>query len=374
MSTTTAGFCASHAFLLRSATHTPLPSHRRKTASYRLHAPRTTVKSALDGSGTTTTSVPVETGQTPGAELPLQWNFRGATVEYLAASPTTPSDESLPAAVLVHGFGANCKHWRKNVYAIASRGYRVFAMDLLGFGMGDKPNPGTLDATGVPVAYDFDYWTAQLREFVRNVVQVHTKRPVFLVANSIGCIVTMQFAVEDPSACAAQVFISPAMRMLNVRKRSWLQNIIAPLLMKILAYRPFGAYFLESLSRPEQLRKVLYMAYGRTEAVDDSLVQALSQPARTPGALEVFLAFIMYDEGPIPEDFLPHLSMPSLILWGIEDTFEPYELGLAMKHYATVERFVSLPGVGHCAHDEEPETCNDAIVQFFQTHSERVYQ
>jgi len=178
--------------------------------------------------------------------------------------------------------------------------------------------------------------------------------------------------VEEPALCAAQVFISPSLRQLNVRKRSWFQDITAPLLMKLLSYRPLGAFFLESLAKPEQLRTVLLSAYQVDDAVDDELLHILGKPAHTDGALEVFLAFIMYDDGPIPEDFLPVLSQPSLIIWGEEDQFEPFELGQAMRHYSIVESFVPLPDVGHCAHDESPEQCNKLIGEFFQKHMNRI--
>ncbi len=302
---------------------------------------------------------------------PLQWNFRGATVEYLAWTNgmTSSAAVALPAIVLVHGFGANCKHWRNNIVPLAQQGYRVFSMDLLGFGMSDKPSPGTVDDAGTPVAYNFDYWAAQLRAFVTEVVQGGNISPVFFVANSIGSMVTMQAAVEDPSLCAAQVFISPSLRQLNVRKRSWIQNIVAPALMKVLGYRPIGAFFLDALAQPKQLKSVLLNAYKVQDAVDDELLSILSKPAFTDGALEVFLAFIMYDEGPIPEDFLPKLDMPSLILWGAEDDFEPIGFGRPLGNYNTVKDFVEIPGVGHCAHDEAPEFCNEKIVQFFAKHS-----
>ena len=49
-----------------------------------------------------------------------------------------------PALVLLHGFGASSGHWRDNAEAIAAAGYRVYAMDLLGFGQSDQPG-GRLD-------------------------------------------------------------------------------------------------------------------------------------------------------------------------------------------------------------------------------------
>lgn len=44
-----------------------------------------------------------------------------------------------PALVLIHGFGASVYHWRYNIPALVKEGYRVLALDLLGFGLSDKP-------------------------------------------------------------------------------------------------------------------------------------------------------------------------------------------------------------------------------------------
>ena len=40
---------------------------------------------------------------------------------------------------MIHGFGASVGHFRKNIPVLAGEGYRVYAIDLLGFGASDKP-------------------------------------------------------------------------------------------------------------------------------------------------------------------------------------------------------------------------------------------
>jgi pimeloyl-ACP methyl ester carboxylesterase len=41
--------------------------------------------------------------------------------------------------VLIHGFGANADTWRAIMTPLANSGYRVIAMDLLGYGDSEKP-------------------------------------------------------------------------------------------------------------------------------------------------------------------------------------------------------------------------------------------
>ena len=88
------------------------------------------------------------------------WRFRGHRLEFISALP--PGDSSsLPAIILIHGFGANSRHWRFNLQPLSQAGFRVFALDLIGFGMGDKPMNET---------YTFDTWSDQIRFFIRKLV------------------------------------------------------------------------------------------------------------------------------------------------------------------------------------------------------------
>lgn len=70
-----------------------------------------------------------------------------------------------------------------------------------------------------------------------------------------------------------------------------------------------------------------------------------------PGAVDVFLDFISYSGGPLPEEQLAAMppGVPVSILWGREDPWEPVGQGRELfAGQACVEEFVELPGVGHC--------------------------
>ena len=81
----------------------------------------------FDADGTSMDNTYTWDGSAFGASDPL-------TVNYIAAGPS----DAQPF-LLVHGFGASGFHWRKNVNALATAGYRVYAIDLIGFGLSSKP-------------------------------------------------------------------------------------------------------------------------------------------------------------------------------------------------------------------------------------------
>jgi pimeloyl-ACP methyl ester carboxylesterase len=111
--------------------------------------------------------------------------------------------------------------------------------------------------------------------------------------------------------------------------------------------------------------------------------------------VEVFLDFISYSGGPLPEELLPRVACPVSILWGEADPWEPIAKGRAYADFDCVEEFVPLPGVwgyfhcvpactllalhhehmlyhagvGHCPMDEAPELVNPLTLAFIERHS-----
>jgi pimeloyl-ACP methyl ester carboxylesterase len=275
------------------------------------------------------------------------WIWRGFSIAY-----QTKGDHG-PAVVLVHGFGASLGHWRKNLPVLAET-CRVYALDLLGFGGSAKPLPGQ------EVDYTFETWGAQIADFCREVVG----EPAVLVGNSIGCIAIMQTAVDYPDWVLGTALLNCSLRLLHDRRRAtqpWYKRIGTPLLQKVLRVKGVGRNFFNQLARPETVRKILLKAYARKEAVTDELIDLLMFPAKDVGAVEVFLAFTGYSQGPLPEDLLERLPCPAIILWGDEDPWEQIALGRAFANFPCVQQFIPLAGVGHCPQDEAPELVNPIL-------------
>jgi pimeloyl-ACP methyl ester carboxylesterase len=276
-----------------------------------------------------------------------QWQWQSHRIRYQTAGT------SGPVLILIHGFGASSDHWRKNLPELGLE-HRVYAIDLLGFGCSAKPTP-TPD-----LAYSFETWAQLILDFSQQVIG----EPVFLVGNSIGCIVALQAAVTSPAQVRGVIMLNCSLRMLHERKRQalpWAQRTFSPWFQKILAIRPIGHFFFGRLARPTVVRNILKKAYARTEAVTDELIAYLMEPAQDPGAADVFLAFIQYSHGPLAEDLLPQLNCPVLCLWGAQDPWELIELGQAYGKFPAVTEFIALEGVGHCPQDEAPELVNPLI-------------
>ncbi|KAK9273297.1 hypothetical protein L1049_018104 [Liquidambar formosana] len=103
--------------------------------------------------------------------------------------------------------------------------------------------------------------------------------------------------------------------------------------------------------------------YHDTSQVTEELVQKILLPGLEPGAADVFLAFICYSEGPLPEELLPQVKCPVLVAWGDKDPWEPIELGRAYGNFDSVEDFIVLPD------DEAPQLVNPLVESFVARHA-----
>lgn len=287
-------------------------------------------------------------------EQPQTWQWQGHNITYQQAGDTGT------AVVLVHGFGASWGHWRKNLPALGTA-CRCYAIDLIGFGGSDKPQPGT------EIDYTFATWSQQLADFCREVVG----SPAFLIGNSIGCIVVMQAAVDYPELSLGVAALNCSIRLLHERKRvtlPWYRNYGSLVMQKILGNKQIGNFFFQQIAKPKVVRNILLQAYRRPEAVTDELIDILMQPAQDPGAADVFLAFTRYSQGPLPEDLLPQLTCPTVLLWGTEDPWEPVAMGRELATIPTVDQFIPLEGLGHCPQDEAPEVVNPILLNWIKEH------
>lgn len=276
------------------------------------------------------------------------WQWQGFSIRYQQVG-------GAGAAVLcIHGFGASSDHWRKNLPAFGEN-FQAYAIDLIGFGLSDKPAPNQ------PLAYTFETWGQQIADFCREVIG----QPAYLVANSIGCIVALQTAVDGSEWVKGVVMLNCSIRLLHERRRAeipWHQRLSTPIVQSILGYPQVGRFFFSRIAQRQVIRNLLGQAYHRPEAITDELVEAILSPALTEGAADVFLAFVRYSQGPLPEDLLPQVQCPVWMIWGQDDPWEPVAMGRGLANYPAVQAIEELPGVGHCPQDEAPELVNPLVL------------
>jgi pimeloyl-ACP methyl ester carboxylesterase len=284
----------------------------------------------------------------------IQSGVQSAVTEKIELIELNNHESAMPPLVLIHGFGASVGHWRKNIATLAKY-RRVYALDLLGFGMSSKPDPALL-------GYTFETWGQQVADFIAEVVG----EPAVLIGNSIGAVVAMQAAVMHPNWVTETVLINCSLRLLQEKKQltlPWYRREGARLMQRLLGIKAVARLFFDQVRRPQTVRRILQQAYVNHSAVSDELVEMLLTPAQDPAAVDVFMAFVRYSQGPTPEDLLAVLPCRAQIIWGEADPWEPLRLGYELAAFPCVKSFITVPNAGHCPQDEAPEIVNQILVQ-----------
>jgi pimeloyl-ACP methyl ester carboxylesterase len=268
--------------------------------------------------------------------------------------------------VLIHGFGASIGHWRKNIPVLAQAGYRVFALDLLGFGASDKP----------PLDYSLDLWRSLLQDFW----QAHIQQPAVFVGNSIGGLLSLMLLADAPDMSAGGVLLNCA-GGLNHRPEelNWPLRTVMNLFTQVVISPAFGTLVFNEVRRKFRIRGTLKQVYGNRDAVTDELVDLLYAPSCDPGAQKVFASILTAPPGPRPEELLPRIQHPLLVLWGEDDPWTPIrgsaiyqtlaQAGLEQQHNTgnpPQVTFAAIAKTGHCPHDERPEEVNSRILNWLR--------
>ncbi|MBW4683811.1 MAG: alpha/beta fold hydrolase [Komarekiella atlantica HA4396-MV6] len=288
------------------------------------------------------------TTQPIGTQYPFEthfWTWQGYKIQYTVMGTGRP-------LVLVHGFGASIGHWRKNIPVLANAGYRVFAIDLLGFGGSDK----------APINYSVEIWVELLKDFWTEYIQ----EPAVFIGNSIGALLSLIVLVEHPEIAAGGVLINVA-GGLSHRPH----ELNPPLRIVMGAFNRFvrspltGKFVFNRIRQKDQIRRTLYQVYRDRTAVTDELVDLLYTPACDPGAQQVFASILTAPPGPTPVELLPKVERPLLVIWGADDPWTPIT-GAKIYEEASKNgkeiKIVPIPNAGHCPHDEVPDVVNAQII------------
>ena len=103
--------------------------------------------------------------------------------------------ESKPL-LLVHGFGpgASSYEWRKNIDALAEH-FRVYALDLLGYGLSDRP----------AIDYTAETYADLISDFLKEVIG----KPTVVVAHGETCAYVIADAYRRPQLFERLALVAP---------------------------------------------------------------------------------------------------------------------------------------------------------------------
>lgn len=264
--------------------------------------------------------------------------------------------ESGPAegepVVLVHGFGASTFTWRDNIPALAEAGYRVLALDLIGYGLSDKN-----------FALDFSH-PAQA-DFVVAVMEAVGIESATLVGHSMGGSVIAHLAQRHPERVTALVFVDGAVREASANSGGGSILGIPVQLGSLAEFPPFQRWgriaLLYGLTR-ERMAATQLTAYYRKEIVTPAVEEGYLQVQKIKD-WDLALLGVLRDSGRnVLAQPLSILTTPTLIIWGEQDSWVPLARGQALHAALPQSELIILPNTGHLPMEEDVAAFNAALL------------
>ena len=262
----------------------------------------------------------------------------GVRVHYQEAG-----EKSNPVLVLIHGFASSTLVWSKVFLNLAEAGFRVIAVDLLGYGYSGKPRNGEYTISG------------QASLLMRLLERLGVKRAT-LVGSSYGGAVAATCALDHPQHVERLVLVGTVNN--NQPLRYHLMRLFgSPLLGDVVSPLLIGSRRL--------LRKRMKRVYDRHEWVlDERRVDARHFPLRASGTQRAMIRTVRsWDAERISRD--AHLiQQPTLLLWGDNDIEIPLADGERLHEEIAGSRLVVFLNCGHLPHEEYPEAFTKVVADF----------
>ncbi|WP_396099558.1 alpha/beta fold hydrolase [Cyanobium sp. WAJ14-Wanaka] len=286
-----------------------------------------------------------------------QWQWRGVTCHWRVLG-----DPLHPPLLLLHGFAAGSGHWRRNAAPLAAAGWRVYGLDLVGFGASCQPR----------LWLDNRLWARQVQAFLEQVV----RSPAVLVGNSLGGLVALSAAVFHPTwvrAVAAAPLADPSLLMAvplrSPRRKPWRRRLKRWLVISLCRLLPLEL-LVPLLAHSPLLDLGIQSAYLTAVMGDRDLHRLIAKPARRPGAVRALrsmsIAMALRPHGALAPTLLRRLERPLLLIWGRADQLVPIEVASQVEALRPQLPLVVLEHCGHCPHDEVPQAFNQALLQWLE--------
>lgn len=270
-------------------------------------------------------------GPLPGEPKGAQFaDVDGVRVRYIDVGEGSP-------VVLVHGFASSLDTWA-GVVPELSKKHRVIALDLKGFGFTDRPEGA--------------YSPRAQSELVMRLLEKRGVGKVTLVGHSFGASVALQAALAHPDRIGklalydAFVYEDQIPTFFHWAKIGGVGETL------------FALFYKE---RPdERMRMAFYDQTYVTEELVDTVERGLDRPGTLAAALQT-VRELRYEH---VEAQYRTIAIPTLLMWGREDTVTPLAYGERLSNDLKHARLVTYPRCGHFPMLEARSPSNADLIAF----------
>lgn len=247
-----------------------------------------------------------------------------------------------PAVLLCHGIPLAMATWQDLFFELSAH-YRVFALDMPGYGASDKSLGD----------YSLDAISLQIARFCGRL----GIDQVFVAGSSFGAAVAATLSIRFPELVRGAVLIN------SVGIDGGTHAVERAARIGLLRYAMRNALLRKGFGR-QIFRSKLRASYARL-VPDEKLVDHYYHLLLKDRGEESFLQTLrQFSERDLQQQ-LPELEKPVLLIWGTEDRVLPVARSVAVQKRIRNCWSVLVPGAGHLPHEERPRRCADLMRQFF---------
>lgn len=248
--------------------------------------------------------------------------------------------------LLIHGIGGGSSvfQYRKNAQAIADAGYRVWAIDLLGFGRSSRP----------AIRYTQDLHRAQIESFIRDVIQEKTN----IVANGVAAAYTIRLAAQQPDLVRKLILIGPT----GLERQTRPQNADRVSDFNLIAF--WGDLVYGLFTTPFGQRFFLDQAYYSEASFTPEVVETYDYNLKAPNAQWVVYSFATGSLDQDVRSYWAKVQSPTLLLWGEASGFTSAEDAKAFVQARPEVTSIVIPKARLLPNEDNPEAFNTAVLRF----------
>lgn len=251
-----------------------------------------------------------------------------------------------PAILLLHGTGASTHSWRDIMPALAGC-YTVIAPDLPGHGF----TRGRV--SGGPTL-------PRMARALRGLLEHLEAKPVAIVGHSAGAAIALELARGHDTPV---IGFSPALTPFP-----GLAARLFPALAKMLFVNPFvPSIFARMARRPGEVERFIHRATN--SRIDTTGLRCYTALIGNSDHCAGALAMMAHWDLETLSRQLPSISSPVLLAHGTNDNAVPFTSAQQACTRLPDAKLVPLEGLGHLAHEEQPDQAAGLILQFLADHA-----
>ena len=272
----------------------------------------------------------------------LSWHVQHWPREALnAGQPSTP------AVLLIHGTGAATHSWR-GLAPLLARHADVVAFDLPGHGFTSTPPRHW---------HTLQFSLPGMAAAVAELLQTLSFSPSLLVGHSAGAAIAVQLCLDGHARPDAIIGLNAALLPMG----GLAGPLFAPAARLLAASSRVPQWFAQRAHQPQVLQRLINSTGSQIDATGMALYGRLvGNPVHAAGALSMMAHWDLYSLA----RSLRRLQTPLQLVVGERDlTVRPEQAQQVWARLSAAARrpVITLPGLGHLAHEEDPQRVAEIV-------------